>query len=215
MNARYTPLLILALFAIAFLVMKANERQFTADEGRLAIRKDASRDAVILSWSSAVAAPMTRRFQEAYDQYGNDTSMFIIELNSPGGAVAEGKRLVQLLDRMAKTHDIETRVGAGKFCLSMCVPIFLKGEARIAAADAYFMFHEPASYNSFSGERTKEPGFERRFFSDRFFDRYFERSPMTPAWRAKLERDWVGRDVWKTGEDLWLEESGVLTALAR
>ena len=148
MNARYTPLLILALFAIAFIVMQANERNFTADEGRLVIREDASRDAVVLSWSSAVAAPMTRRFQEAYDRYGDSTSTFVIELNSPGGAVAEGKRLVQLLERMATTHEVVTRVGAGDYCLSMCVPIFLKGETRIAAADAYFMFHEPASYNS-------------------------------------------------------------------
>lgn len=215
MNARFTPLLILALFAIAFVVMQANERKFTADEGRLSIREDPARDAVVFSWSSAVAAPMTRRFQEAYDRHGDSASTIIIELNSPGGAVAEGKRLVQLLDQMAKTHDIETRVGAGDFCLSMCVPIFLKGEARIAAADSYFMFHEPASYNSFSGERAKEPGFERRFFSDRFFDRYFENSPMAPAWRAQLERDWVGQDVWKSGEDLWREESGVLTALVR
>ena len=213
MNARYTPLLILALFAIAFLVMKANERRFTADEGRLIIREDAARDAIVLSWSSEIAAPMARRFQEAYDQHGGDASTIIIELNSPGGAVAEGKRLVQLLDRMARTHALETRVRAGDNCLSMCVPIFLKGEMRIAAADAQFMFHEPASYNSFSGERTKEPGFERRFFSDRFFDRYFENSPMTPSWRAQLERDWVGRDVWKSGDDLWRENSGVLTAL--
>lgn len=215
MNARYTPLLILALFAIAFVVMRANERKFTADEGRLMIREDGARDAVILSWSSAVAAPMTRRFREAYDRHGAGASTIIIELNSPGGAVAEGKRLVQLLDRMARTHALETRVGPGDYCLSMCVPIFLKGETRIAAADARFMFHEPASYNSVSGERTKEPGFERRFFSDRFFDRYFENSPMAPAWRAQLERDWVGRDVWKSGEDLWREESGVLTALAQ
>ncbi len=214
MNARLTPLLIFALFAAAFFLLRSNERKFTADEGRLAIREDPSRDAVVLSWSSEIAAPMSRRFEEAYTEYGDSASMFIIELNSPGGAIAEGKRVVQLLDRMTRTHDVETRVGRGGYCLSMCVPIFLKGETRIAAADARFMFHEPASYDSFTGERANEPAFERRFVADRFFDRYFENSPMTPAWRAQLEREWVGRDVWKSGEDLWRESSGVLTALA-
>ena len=214
MNARLTPLLILALFAAAVFLLRANEQKYLADEGRLVVREDPARDAVILSWSSPVGAPMARRIEEAYRKYGNDTSIFVIDLNSPGGTVAEGKRVVQLLDRVARTHRVETRVGAGGDCLSMCVPIFLTGETRVAAANARFMFHEPASYDSFTGERANEPSFERRFAADRFFDRYFENSPMTPAWRAQLERDWVGREVWKTGEELWEENSGVLTALA-
>ncbi len=214
MNARLTPLLIIALFAAAFFLMRTSENKYLADEGRLGVRDDPANDTVILSWSSPVSAPMARRFEEAYRQYGDDVSTFVIELNSPGGAVAEGKRVVQLLDRMARTHQLETRVGAGDDCFSMCVPIFLTGETRTAAANARFMFHEPASFDSFTGERAGGPAFERRFVADRFFDRYFENSPMTPAWRAQLERDWVGRDVWKSGADLWLENSGVLTALA-
>ncbi len=214
MNARLTPFLILALFAVAFVLMQSNQRKFLADEGRLGTREEPARDAVVLSWSSAVDAPMARRFEEAFAEHRDSASLFIIELNSPGGAIAEGKRIVQLLDRMKRTHEVETRVGAGDFCLSMCVPIFLKGDVRIAAPNARFMFHEPSSYDSFTGERTNEPQFERRFVADRFFDRYFENSPMTPAWRAQLESDWVGRDVWKSGEDLWRENSGVLTALS-
>ena len=214
MNARMTPLVIIALLAAAVFILRANEEKYLADEGRLGVRQDHSRDAVILSWSSSVGAPMARRFEEAYRQYGDTASTFVIELNSPGGAVAEGKRVVELLRRIARTHHVETRVGAGDDCLSMCVPIFLTGETRVAAADARFMFHEPTSYDSFSGERTNEPAFERRFAADRFFDRYFETSPMAPTWRAQLERDWVGRDVWKSGADLWREESGVLTALS-
>lgn len=213
MNARLTPVLIIALLVAAFFLMRASEQEYLADEGRLGVREDPASDAVILSWSSPVGAPMARRFEEAYRQYDDEVSTFVIELNSPGGTVAEGKRVVQMLDRMARTHNLETRVGAGGDCLSMCVPIFLTGETRIAAADARFMFHEPASFDSFTGERTNEPAFERRFTADRFFERYFENSPMTPAWRTQLESDWVGRDVWKSGADLWRENSGVLTAL--
>lgn len=211
MNARLTPLLIIALFGAAFLLMQRNDSRYLADEGRLLVIEAPSRDAVILSWSHAVGAPMARRFEEAYAGYKGKVSTFIIDLDSPGGTTAEGRRVVALLDRMGRTHTVETRIGPEAICLSMCVPIFLKGEKRIAAASARFMFHEPGSFDSFTGERSKEPEFERRFVADRFFDRYFENSPMDPAWRGQLERDWVGRDVWKSGEDLWREESGVLT----
>ena len=131
MNARLTPLLILALFAAAFFLMRASENKYLADEGRLGVREDPANDTVILSWSSPVSAPMARRFEEAYRQYGDDVSTFVIELNSPGGAVAEGKRVVQLLGRMARTHQLEMRVGAGDDCLSMCVPIFSLSMPRI------------------------------------------------------------------------------------
>ena len=172
--------------------MQRNDEKYLADEGRLAVREVPAQDAVILSWPHAVAAPMARRFEEAYDKNKDDVSTFVIEFDSPGGTTAEGRRVVALMERIAGTHALVTRVGAG----------------------ARFMFHEPASYDSFTGERSKEPGFERRFVADRFFDRYFENSPMDPAWRAQLERDWVGQDVWKSGEDLWHEQSGVLTGLA-
>ena len=208
---RYTIFALIAMVAAAVFLMQANERRVTADEGRLRAMLDPARDAVVLSWSSAVAAPMGRRFEEAYEEYRDEVSLFVIDLHSPGGTLAEGKRVIELLERMKRTHALETRVGSGRACLSMCVPIFLLGETRVAAANARFMFHEPASYDAFTGERGREPEFERRFVADRFFDRYFENSPMDPAWRAQLERDWVGRDVWKTGEELADEGSGVVT----
>jgi hypothetical protein len=213
MNSRIVPLIVLALFATAVFLLQRSEREHTENIGRLAVREDPSRDAVVLSWSSEVAAPMGRRFEEAYDAYRDEVSLFVLELNSPGGLVSEGRRVIALLERMERTHDIETRVRAGRICLSMCVPIYLKGDRRVASPDARFMFHEPASYDSYTGERGGGPAFERRFIADRFFDRYFENSPMDPEWRRWLEREWVGKDVWKTGRQLADERSGVVTDL--
>ncbi len=213
MNWRYTPFIIVALLAVAAFMLNANERRYTADQGRLTVRADPYRDAVVLSWSSPVGAPMARRFEEAYATWRDDVSIFVVELNSPGGTVAEGKRVVQFMDRIKRTHDLETRVGPGAFCLSMCVPIYLKGDTRVASPDARFMFHEPAAYDVYTGERGGGPAFERRFVADRFFDRYFENSPMNPEWRRWLEREWVGKDVWKTGRQLADERSGVVTDL--
>ena len=65
--------------------MRRNDSKYLADEGRLAIRDAAPGDAVILSWSYPVGAPMARRFEEVYAEYKDTVSTFIIELDSPGG----------------------------------------------------------------------------------------------------------------------------------
>ncbi|MEO1251238.1 MAG: hypothetical protein AAFW81_02685 [Pseudomonadota bacterium] len=213
MNSRLIPLIVILLFAATALLIQRNERRFTADEGRLEVFEDFANDTVVLRWSDPVMAPMGRRFEEAYDDYRDDVAVFVIELDSPGGALAEGKRVIQLLDRMKRSHTLVTRVRPGDSCLSMCVPMFLKGDRRVAAPNSRFMFHEPASYDSYTGRRAREPEFERRFVADRFFDRYFENSPMDADWRRQLEREWVGKDVWKSGRDLVNERSGVLTEL--
>jgi hypothetical protein len=49
--------------------------------------------------------------------------------------------------------------------------------------------------------------------SRRFFERYYVNSPMTPAWREQLEKQWAGKDIWKTAEDLIREGSGIVTDL--
>ena len=47
----------------------------------------------------------------------------------------------------------------------------------------------------------------------RFFNRYFVHSEMDPDWRAKLEQEWQGGDVWKTGQELLDEGANVVMAL--
>ncbi|MEM8770896.1 MAG: hypothetical protein AAGD92_04505 [Pseudomonadota bacterium] len=210
---KYSIPLLIALFAACVFLIQQTTDSFHADEGRLIARADTSRDAVVLRWSSEVEAPMGRRFEEAYDEWRDRVSLFIIELDSPGGALAEGKRVIEAVDRMKRTHNVETRVRSWEKCLSMCVPIFLKGDRRVAAANSRWMFHEPTSYDAVTGERVDEPEFERRYVADRFFDRYFANSPMTPEWRAWLQQEWVGKDVWKSGRDLYKEGSGVVTEL--
>lgn len=204
---------VVILFAIAYLLMQRNEALVTANVGRLDARLDPSRDAVVLSWRSDVEAPMGRRFDEAYQEYADQVSLFIVDLHSPGGALAEGRRVIEVLEGLKQTHELETRVSRGRACASMCVPIYLQGDRRVAARNARFMFHEPTAYDSFTGEPANEPELERRFVADRFFDRYFGNSPMNPAWREWLQSEWVGKDVWKTGKELVDEDSGIITDL--
>ncbi len=154
---------------------------------------------------------MAYRLGAAFADWKDRTRRIVIELNSPGGALIEGRSVIDAISRMKATHVVETRVAAGEICASMCVPIFLAGQKRIAGPGARFMFHEPSSVDYFTEEEAEKPAFEQRRDAERFFDRYFERSEMDPAWREYLRDAWTGRDVWKTAEELVAEGSNVVT----
>ncbi len=208
-NITRIALPILILIA-GFLYWQQYQRTF-ADKGRLVVSQEGP--AIVLSWHSEVDVPMAKRFSEALVKYRSQTDKFIIDLNSPGGALHEGGKVIDLLNDMKDTHRIETRVTALNNCLSMCVPIFLAGESRIAAPSSVWMFHEPRASDFFTGEEVEEPEFERAYYNNRFFEKYFTNSEMNPQWRERLRREWIGREIWKSGQDLHNENSNIITHL--
>lgn len=167
--------------------------------------------ALVFVWDKPVAAPMAFRFREAFEAVKAKSDRIVIVLDSPGGALIEGRRVIEEIERMKRTHRVDTRVKAGATCASMCVPIFLAGEERLASSNSAFMFHEPSSVDYFTDKKANKPAFEQRMDAERFFERYFTQSPVDAAWREKLRQEWTGRDVWKTGEELVAEKSGVVT----
>lgn len=212
MNWRINLIALPVIFAlIAFLAFRADQRVF-ADIGRLEIAGPVD-GVVTLSWEHEVEVPMARRFEEAFARYGDSADTFVIDLNSPGGALVEGREVIEAISRQKATHTIVTRVGPGSVCLSMCVPIFLQGDRRLASPESIWMFHEPSRWDSFTGEQVDGPKFERDRTSRRFFDRYFRDSPIDRAWLENLEREWKGKDVWRKGQELVDEGSGIITAL--
>ncbi|MCB2113930.1 MAG: ATP-dependent Clp protease proteolytic subunit [Parvularculaceae bacterium] len=213
MLTRGKPVFLLtpALFAVLALFAWKSGRKVYEVGPELEIREVG--DAVVMRWAHDVAAPMAERFQTAFDDWKGRTDHIIIELDSPGGALAEGRLVVDAIEAMRATHLVATRVGSGDECASMCVPIYLAGEERIAARDALFMFHEPSSYDLVTQKRVDKPGFEQRMTSKRFFDRYFAASEMDPQWRENLRVAWKGRDLWFTAEELVEQGSGVVRTL--
>lgn len=208
-NLRY--LVTLALFAgLAIFAWKSGRKVYEEGPG-LDIHREGG--AVVLRWTHAVEAPMAERFEKAFAAYRNKTDRFVIELDSPGGALAEGRRVIDAIEKAKRTHQVATYVGRGAKCLSMCAPIYLAGDERAAAKDALFMFHEPSSYDLVTDERVEKPGFEQRMTSEKFFERYFAQSEMDPEWREKLRASWKGRDLWFTGEELFEQGSGVVEAV--
>ena len=204
----------LIMFATTAMLITWNEQFIFQNEGRLVITPVADDpNAVVFTWRSDVDVPMARRFEEGFDEWRYKADRIIIDLNSPGGSIAEGEAVIREIQRWKRTHIVDTRVRDRRACYSMCVPIFLQGEVRSAAPSARFMFHEPTAYDYYTGEAVEEPAFEREMTSRRFFNRYFVNSPMDPAWRDKLAEEWIGKDVYYYAQELVDQRSNIVTRL--
>ncbi len=203
----------LALFAaLGFFAWKSGRRVYETGP-RLEIGE--TDGAVVLRWAHAIEAPMAERLASAFDERRGGTGRFIIDLDSPGGSLAEGRLVIEEIERIKRTHDVDTFVGDKSVCLSMCVPIYLQGADRSAAPSALFMFHEPSAHDLVTDEKVDKPGFEARMTSARFFERYFGRSEMDAGWRDALRENWRGKELWFTAEELVDQRANVVEELVR
>ena len=202
------------LVLIAVLVRQKYLEVFD-DQGRLeVIQPQAAPDTVIFSWQSDIDVPMQKRFSEAYAEWRGKVRRIIIALNSPGGSLVEGRKVIQLIERMKRTHEVDTFVAAGAMCLSMCVPIYLQGQTRIASNSSKWMFHAPSKYEIISDEKVAEPERERIRAANRFFERYFENSGASQQWFASIRQQWQsGEDIWRTGGELVREKANIVQVL--
>jgi ATP-dependent protease ClpP protease subunit len=214
MRIKFNQIALVAMSAVALFMAWQLQQGIYENKGRLHVEPDpSSPGTVVFSWNSKIDVPMEQRFKEAFDTWKNRSSRIVIDLHSPGGSLREGRKIIELIQRMKRTHQVDTVVAAYHSCLSMCVPIFLQGERRIAAANSNWMFHEPRSVDFLTGEEVKVPESERKEAARSFFERYFVQSEMDPSWRRQLERDWKGRDVWRTGKQLVDEKSNIIHTL--
>lgn len=214
MNIWLNRLGLLAAFSLAGYMAWDYQQQLFENKGRLIISKsDIVPGAVEFSWRSAVEIPMARRFSEAFEKSRNNSNQIVINLHSPGGSLREGRKVIEVIEFMKKSHRVFTYVGARRSCLSMCVPIFLHGTERIAASNSRWMFHEPKSVDFFTEKKVAEPEFERRAMVKRFVGLYFVNSAIDQTWLKALLIKWQGKDVWYTGQQLVDERSGVISRL--
>jgi len=207
-------LALVMLFALASYMAWDYQDKLLADKGRLKIsQSQIIPGAVEFSWSTEIKVPMEQRFIDGFNKWRDKTDHFIISLHSPGGALREGRKVIEVIKQMKKTHKVDTYVGPQRACLSMCPPIFLQGQNRIAHSSSVWMFHEPSSVDFFTDKKLREPEFERRAMVRRFVDRYFVNSPIDPKWRKKLLQAWKGKDIWASGAQLVAEKSNIITRM--
>ena len=205
---------IAAVFVVIAHLVLSQQGSVAPVSDKLQVRQHATdSNVVIFAWSGAIEAPMAITMEKAFDKWKGQSKRIVFDLNSPGGLVSEGERVIILINKMKRTHDVETYVGPDAECLSMCVPIYLQGRLRVAAATSQWMFHEPSAVDNFTGERTFTYEYEKRQSSQDFYYRFFKRSEMDPEWREKLRRQWRFGDVWKTGRELKRERSNIVTII--
>lgn len=201
----------LLFFAAAAMLATDIENFSLSRAPELKVREEAG--AVVYVWRGEVTPGMADRFKQAFAETREKSRRVVIDLHSPGGMLSEGAHVVEVIERIKVTHEVETRVGPRGKCYSMCVPIFLLGEERIAAPSAEFMFHEPSTFDAVTNETVELPAYEQRRVTDQFFSRFFESSDMDPLWRERLRKDLPGRDIFKTAQALVDEGSNVVERL--
>lgn len=211
MSTLTNRLLLCALVAVAGVLAWQHQSKLFENKGRLEVALQGQ--TAVLAWNSEVELPMARRIEEAFEKMRGQVKRFVLVLNSPGGSLHEGGEVIKVLSRIKRSHELQTFVGPRQNCLSMCVPIYLQGQVRLAAPDSRWMFHEPIYLEAHTGEKVNKPKFERDFFARRFFNRYFTNSEMDPAWRKRLEAEWKGKEVWKTGKQLHDEKANIVTRI--
>jgi ATP-dependent protease ClpP protease subunit len=89
-------------------------------------------------------AGMGDDLRAALGEYGTTLNRVVLFLDSAGGQVEEGNRVIEALNEIKLRHQLITVVPHGKLCASMCIPIFLQGEDRLAARASVWIFHEVA-----------------------------------------------------------------------
>ncbi|UFZ04604.1 ATP-dependent Clp protease proteolytic subunit [Bradyrhizobium ontarionense] len=180
-------------------------------------------DSIVLGWSGPVQEPMSERVAAALDRYETDPRRLVLLLNSPGGSIEHGRKVVAAI--RGRDRAIDTLVERAGVCASMCVPIFLAGTRRMADPEAYFMFHE-ASLNSNARENLKQweiSEAEKAFFSqavktkvtDELFRHDIGIRGVSVAWLAGMRKKIADRDVWMSGQQLVDEGSGIVDGLVR
>ena len=216
--------------------------QLPSGSGNVAARQTLSikeePDRIVLGWSGPVQEPMSERIAAAFEQYKSDRRRLVLILNSPGGSIEEGRKVVAAI--RARHHGIDTFIQKAGVCASMCVPIFLAGAERMADPEALFMFHETSLTNSAretvkesvkqdvreSNKRQQIPASEEAAaaealkaintqVTDDFFRTDFGIRGVNAVWLAGMRKKIPGRDIWISAQQLVDEGSGIVDRLVR
>jgi hypothetical protein len=201
----------LALLAVLAFKTRDNLDVFFDSVGKLEVRKDQDTQTVYLRWRGKIDAPMESRITDAFDVQKASSRRFVLVLSSPGGSLDHGAKVIRLLRKIEETHSVETVVEAGRTCASMCVPVYLAGQHRVAAETAKFMFHEVSFREYLAKQNSDVPDSAKASETDRFFRDYFTPVGVPEPWIQKVRADMTGHnDVWKTARELMDEGAGIV-----
>lgn len=204
---------LLALVVISVLAHRFFDKVIVKD-GTLTVAQSKRVGTVIFRWEGEIAPPMYREIAKAYDTWRYKANHIILSLSSGGGSLRHGDHVIELLRRIRKTHRLDTVVDRSSACASMCVPIYLQGQMRYAAPASRWMFHEVRILDSLSQKEVDDKRAKHRY-TNLFFEKYFLPAKVSWRWLSDVRRRIVGRDYWRSGDDLVREHSGIVHRLVR
>jgi hypothetical protein len=157
-----------------------------------------------IDWLGPIVAGMADNLRAALDKYGTISQRVVLFLDSLGGQVEEGDRVIEILNEIKLQHQLITVVPHGKMCASMCIPIFLQGEDRLAARASLWIFHEAAQRQANGGLRTDMAE------TWRLFRKYYAPAGVSMHWLKSIAPMIKEADLWQTGGDLISAKSGII-----
>jgi ATP-dependent protease ClpP protease subunit len=196
---------ILSLCLISLFAVRAASAA-EPDHGELRVIPFGSNDSVVMTWRGRVGAPMAQQVRHAFEAYKRHSKRIVLKLDSGGGSVKEGERVIGVLRQIKKTHELQTVVSRGKRCGSMCVFIYAQGQRRVGALSSLWLFHEVSHTNA----RTKTIVRLDRPAWERLVDEYLRSAGVSAEWIAEMKPFTVKSDYWQTGADLVNAKSGVI-----
>ena len=150
---------------------------------------------------------MSQAFIHAFQRYKSTSRRFLLELDSPGGSVAEGERVISELQRIRATHKLDTLVKAGGRCASMCSFIFAQGQRRYAAPASLWLFHEASTTDAVTH---KTLSLNRKLWLT-LIDKYLVPIGVSPVWIKEVTNSANRRNYWISGDGLIAKNSGLVT----
>jgi hypothetical protein len=157
-----------------------------------------------IDWSGPIVAGMADDLRAALGKYGTVSQRVVLFLDSAGGQVEEGDRVIEILNEIKLRHQLITVVPHGKLCASMCIPIFLQGEDRLAARASLWIFHEAAQQQANGLQRTDMAE------TWRLFRKYYAPAGVSMHWLKSIAPMIKEADLWQTGGDLISAKSGII-----
>jgi hypothetical protein len=157
-----------------------------------------------IDWSGPIVAGMADNMRAALDKYGTVLDRVVLFLDSAGGQVEEGDRVIEILNEIKLRHQLITVVPHGRLCASMCIPIFLQGEDRLAARASLWIFHEAAQRQADGEPRTDMAE------TWRLFRKYYAPAGVSMHWLKSIAPMIKEADLWQTGGDLISTKSGII-----
>ena len=157
-----------------------------------------------IDWSGLIVAGVADDLRAWVAKYGTALKSVVLFLDSAGGRVDEGDRVIAVLNEIKQGHRLATVVPHGKLCASMCIPIFLQGDDRFAARASLWIFHEVSQPQANGGQRTDMTE------TWRLFRKYYGSAGVSMHWLKSIAPLIQGADLWQTGGDLIDAKTGIV-----